>query len=76
MPGFNDKLTEEVIRMILEAYYEPIFKNSSHGFRRKLGCHTALDTIKFWKGTRWFIEGDIKGCFDNLNHRVIIKILQ
>ena len=76
MPGFNDKLTEEVLRMILEAYYEPIFKNSSHGFRPELGCHTALDTIKFWKGTRWFIEGDIKGCFDNLNHKVIIKILR
>jgi len=76
MPGFNDKLLEEVLRMVLEAYYEPQFRNSSHGFRPNRGCHTVLDTIAYWKGTRWFIEGDIKGCFDNLDHKVIIKILR
>ena len=76
MSGFNDKLVEEVLRMVLEAYYEPIFRNSSHGFRPNRGCHTALDAIATWKGTRWFIEGDIKGCFDNLSHKVILKILR
>jgi retron-type reverse transcriptase len=76
MPGFSDKMLEEVLRMVLEAYYEPQFRNSSHGFRPLRGCHTALDTIATWSGTRWFIEGDIKGCFDNLNHDVIIKILR
>lgn len=75
LPCFNDKLVQEVLRMVLEAYYEPQFRNSSHGFRPDRGCHTALDTIAYWKGTRWFIEGDIKGCFDNLNHKVILKIL-
>lgn len=76
MPGFNDKLLQEVIRMVIEAYYEPQFRKSSHGFRPNKGCHTAIDTIATWKGTRWFIEGDIKGCFDNLEHFVIIKILR
>jgi group II intron reverse transcriptase/maturase len=76
MPGFTDKLLEEVIRMILEAYYEPQFRESSHGFRPKRGCHTVLDTITRWKGTRWFIEGDIKGCFDNLDHKLILRLLR
>ena len=76
MPGFNDKLLEEVLRMVLEAYYEPQFNKYSHGFRYRLGCHTALDQIVSWKGVRWFIEGDIRGCFDNLSHKVIIKILR
>jgi len=76
LPCFNDKLVEEVLRMVLEAYYEPQFRNSSHGFRPNRGCHTALDVIATWKGTRWFIEGDIKGCFDNLSHKVILKILK
>jgi group II intron reverse transcriptase/maturase len=76
MPGFNDKILEEVLRMVLEAYYEPQFRKCSHGFRPRRGCHTALDAIAYWKGTRWFIEGDIKGCFDNLVHKVIIKILR
>lgn len=75
MPGWNDKLLEEVIRLILSAYYEPQFRKSSHGFREAHGCHTALDVIAEWKGTKWFIEGDIKGCFDNINHDVILKIL-
>ena len=76
MPGFNDKMVEEVLRMVLEAYYEPQFRNSSHGFRTDRGCHTALDTIARWKAVRWFIEGDIKGCFDNLKHKVILKLLR
>ncbi len=76
MPGFNDKLVQEVLRMVLEAYYEPQFRNSSHGFRPNRGCHTVLDTIAKWKGTRWFVEGDIKGCFDHLSHKVIMKVLR
>ena len=65
IPNWSDKLVQEVMRQILEAYYEPRFLDYSHGFRPHRGCHTALETIKAkWKGTKWFIEGDIKGCFD------------
>jgi RNA-directed DNA polymerase len=65
MPTWSDKMVQEVIRSILEAYYEPQFSDHSHGFRPRRGCHTALEEIhKFWPGTKWFIEGDIKGCFD------------
>jgi group II intron reverse transcriptase/maturase len=76
MPGWEDKLLQEVIRMVLEAYYEPQFRECSHGFRPQRGCHTALDTVAKWKGTRWFIEGDIKGCFDNIDHDRLIGILK
>jgi group II intron reverse transcriptase/maturase len=73
---WSDKLLQEVIRMVFEAYYEPKFSDYSHGFRPYRGCHTALQQIHHtWKGTRWFIEGDIKGCFDNLSHKVILDIL-
>lgn len=65
IPSFSDKLVQEVLRTILEAYYEPQFRNSSHGFRPGRSCHTALQQIEAtWTGTAWFIEGDIKGCFD------------
>lgn len=63
--------------MILEAIYEPIFLNESHGFRPNRSCHTALKTIKRqFGGARWFVEGDIKGCFDNIDHEILIKILR
>jgi group II intron reverse transcriptase/maturase len=76
MPGWTDKLLQEVLRMVLEAYYEPQFRDSSHGFRPNRGCHTILSAIQTkWTGVRWFIEGDIKGCFDNLSHSVIVRIL-
>jgi group II intron reverse transcriptase/maturase len=76
VPNWSDKLVQEVMRMILEAYYEPQFRDSSHGFRPNRSCHTALRTIKrTWTGTKWFIEGDIKGCFDNLEHKVIDTLL-
>ncbi|MDP9315334.1 MAG: reverse transcriptase domain-containing protein [Chloroflexota bacterium] len=76
MPVWTDKLLQEVIRSLLEAYYEPQFSPRSHGFRPGRGCHTALIQIrKYWTGTKWFIEGDIKGCFDNIDHDVLLKIL-
>ena len=76
IPTFTDKLVQEILRMILEAVYEPVFRNTSHGFRPKRSCHTALKTIQNnFKGVRWFIEGDIKGCFDNINHSKLIEII-
>ncbi len=76
IPNFTDKLVQEVLRMILEAYYEPRFRESSHGFRPGRGCHTALANLRYkFKGVAWFIEGDIRGCFDNIDHEVLIGIL-
>lgn len=76
IPGWNDKLVQEVVRMILEAYYEPQFSNASHGFRPNRGCHTALWEISTWKGTKWFIEGDIKGCFDHIDHDLLLNLIE
>ena len=77
VPAMNDKLVQEVIRMILEAIYEGSFENTSHGFRPNRSCHTALAQIQqTFHGASWFIEGDIKGFFDNINHEVLIKILE
>ncbi|WP_291528637.1 reverse transcriptase/maturase family protein [Bacteroides sp. UBA939] len=77
VPTFDDKLLQEVVRMVLEAIYEGSFKDTSHGFRPKRSCHTALAQIqKSFCGTKWFIEGDIKGFFDNINHNILIQILE
>lgn len=76
IPSFRDKLVQEVIRQILQAIYEPVFSKNSHGFRPKRSCHTALSQIaKEFRGTKWFIEGDIKGCFDNISHKRLLEIL-
>ena len=76
IPTWTDKLLQEVIRMILEAYYEPQFSDRSHGFRPGRGCHTALSNMTtHWTGVRWFVEGDIKGCFDNIDHDVLLSVL-
>jgi group II intron reverse transcriptase/maturase len=77
IPTWGDKLLQEVIRMLLEPYYEQKFSKHSHGFRPNRGCHTALNEIRnSWKGTVWFIEGDIKGCFDNIDHQVLLEIIK
>lgn len=76
IPTWKDKLLQEVIRSILEAYYEPQFSRLSHGFRPDHGCHTALTAIQQeWTGTRWFIEGDISKYFDTINHDLLIELL-
>lgn len=77
IPSFDDKLVQEVIRMMLEAIYEGYFENTSHGFRPKRSCHTALIQVqKNFTAAKWFVEGDIEGFFDNINHDVLIGILK
>jgi retron-type reverse transcriptase len=76
LPSWSDKLVGEVVRLLLEAYYEPQFSGHSHGFRPGRGCHTALrEVADAWTGTTWFIEGDISDCFGSLDHSVLESIL-
>lgn len=75
--SFDDKLIQEVVRLLLESIYEPTFHNCSHGFRPNKSCHTALKYVqKYFTGTKWFIEGDIKGCFEQIDHHILISILR
>ncbi len=77
IPTWGDKLVQEVLRALLEPYYEGKFSDRSHGFRPDRGCHTALNEVrKTWTGTVWFIEGDIKGAFDNVDHSTLLDILR
>ncbi|WP_300605986.1 reverse transcriptase/maturase family protein [Trebonia sp.] len=76
LPSWSDKLVGEVVRLLLEAIYEPQFSGRSHGFRKGRGCHTALREVRdTWPGTVWFIEGDISDCFGSLDHQILLKIL-
>src|SRR5260370_5356117 len=76
LPTWKDKILQEVMRSILEAYYEPQMSDHSHGFRPGHGCHTALREIQTkWTGSRWFVEGDIAKFFDTMNHEVLLTIL-
>lgn len=76
IPSYQDKLLQTVLKLILQAIYEPLFANTSHGFRPQRSCHTALAEVKKMHGTRWWVEGDISGFFNNLNHSVLLTILQ
>jgi len=77
IPAFRDKLLMTVLKLILEAIYEPTFSRRSHGFRPERSCHTALEQIQTeMTGTRWWVEGDIKGFFDHVNHDTLLSILR
>jgi RNA-directed DNA polymerase len=77
IPSADDKLVQEVTRMILERIYEPLFKDSAHGFRPKRSCHTALRSMqKGWTGVKWFIDIDIQGYFNNINHEILMELLK
>lgn len=76
LPSWSDKLVAEVVRMLLDAYYNVQFSDHSHGFRPGRGCHTALrEVAETWKGTHWFIEGDIADCFGSLDFTVMLTTL-
>lgn len=77
IPSIDDKLVQEVTRMILENIWEDTFSNCSHGFRPKRSCHTALQQIQStFNGVKWFIEGDISAYFDTIDHNILIRILR
>jgi retron-type reverse transcriptase len=72
LPTWSDTLVQEALRRLLEAYDEPQCSDFSHGFRHGRGCHTALQEVtRRWRGVPWFLEGDIKGCYDNIDHQVL-----
>jgi group II intron reverse transcriptase/maturase len=78
LPTWSDKLLQEVIRLILNAYFDPQFSDTSHGFRSNRGCHSALEAIRTkngWKSVKWFVEGDIRDCFGSIDHDILLGIL-
>lgn len=76
IPTAKDKLVQAMAARLLTEIYEPIFSDHSHGFRKGRSCHTALDELKHnWNGTKWIIEADIRGCFDNIDHDVLMELL-
>lgn len=79
IPSTRDKVVQEVVRMILEAIYDSphgaYFLKTSHGFRREKSCHTALEEVQKWSGNKWFLEGDIRACFDEIDHHVLVDII-
>jgi RNA-directed DNA polymerase len=77
IPSGDDKLVQEVVRILLEGIYEPVFSQNSHGFRPERSCHTALSDIDLhWKGVKWIVDMDIKGFFDNIDHEILIDCLK
>ncbi|KWV45704.1 hypothetical protein AS156_23375 [Bradyrhizobium macuxiense] len=78
IPSPKDKVVQEVMRIILSSIYDndvPTFLDCSHGFRSRRGTHTALKQVRSWHSVNWFVEGDIKGCFDNIDHGTLIRVL-
>ncbi len=76
LPTANDKVVQEVIRMVLEAIYEPCFSKQSFGFRRGMGTHDALQHIEGkFRWVDWVIEGDIEGAYPTIDHNRLCEIL-
>jgi group II intron reverse transcriptase/maturase len=75
IPSGDDKLVQEVVRLLLERIYEPVFSADSHGFRRGRSCHTALESIRHtWTGMKWLLEVDIQSFFDTIDHDILIRL--
>jgi retron-type reverse transcriptase len=73
----NDKLVQEVVRIILERIYEPVFDESSHGFRPGRSPHTALEQIRQeWTAVKWLVDMDLQSYFDTIPHDVLIALLE
>lgn len=77
LPSGDDKLVQEVARRLLEAIYEPVFSTDSHGFRSGRSCHSALDRIQHtWTGVKWLVDVDVRGFFDNIDHKILVALME
>lgn len=77
IPTVEDRVVQEVVRSILERIYEPVFSQHSHGFRPDRSCHTALENIRCtWSGMKWFVDVDVIGYFDNIDHEILLDLLR
>lgn len=79
IPEHEDKIVQRGIAKILNAIYEPIFLDSSFGFRPNRNCHDALKILNVYiekRYTNFIVDVDIKGFFDNVNHEWLMKFLK
>ena len=73
----RDKIVQQAMKMILERIYEPLFLDTSHGFRPSRGCHSALESIRMsWTGISWFLEFDVEKCYDTMDRHRLVNILK
>jgi group II intron reverse transcriptase/maturase len=73
----RDKIVMEVMRMVLEAVFEPRFSSHSHGFRSRRSCHNALKQVREqFSVASWYIEGDISKCFDSIGHHKLMVVVE
>jgi len=78
IPGYEDKLVQAAIAKILIAIYEADFLNCSYGFRPGRSCHQALRELNYIiekRKTRYVVEADIKGFFDHVDHKWMMKFV-
>ncbi len=81
IPTLKDRLVQMALKMVLEPIFEADFYPTSHGFRPSRSTHDALATVQQRlhptrhgpSRTQYVIEGDIKGCFDNIDHHVLME---
>jgi RNA-directed DNA polymerase len=80
IPTIMDRINQDILRMTIEPITEYHFLDCSYGFRPKRCCQDAIEHIFSKMASRkccqWVIEGDIKGCFDNINHDIILKKME
>lgn len=76
---YEDKLVQEALRRILEAVFEPHFYDEMMGFRPGRGCHDAIKKLSVMlekRKTNWVLDADVKGFFDHMNHKWILKFVE
>lgn len=72
----KEKIVQKAILLVLESIFEPSFLKNSHGFRPNRGNHTALKMIKSeFHRVPWIIEGSISKCFSEIDHSILLKLL-
>jgi retron-type reverse transcriptase len=77
IPTLEDRIVQQALRMRMEPIFEADVYTCSHGFCRNRSTQTALrDVARRFRRTTWTVEGDIVGCFDNIPHGLLMKVVE
>ena len=73
VPTISDRVGQMVVKMFIEPRLEKVFSPNSYGYRPNKNAHQALQKVRenCWKQD-WVIDLDIKGFFDNIDHRKLM----
>jgi len=78
IPTVLDRLIQQAIHQVLSPLFDPVFSESSHGFRPGRSAHQAIKAARKYveSGLRWVVDIDLEKFFDRVHHDTLMSLVK